>query len=145
VRRRIAASRSIAIGVKWFDRVSLKLSLGISIAGLVTALYTVGVTPADVTALRDRKVGAVGTQVTCPNQACPYAGRRNAGNIRNWGRWRGQMEYFCAECGSRFIGARLIMTFDEGHGTPTILPASVARAQARLRAWRVGSRGDTRL
>lgn len=135
----------------------------LSVAGLVSAAYAVGLRPIDLSSpAKARRVPlspvkkaiernepnrvlkqSVATaeedeRDPCPNQACPLYRRGRMGNVRRFGRWHGQMEYFCNECGSRYIGRRLIMTFDTAHGSVTILPASVARAIARLSGWRDG-------
>lgn len=82
-----------------------------------------------------------GTQdIACPNQACICSGQIGQNNIRRFGMWHGQMEYFCAACGSRFIETRLIMTFDEDHGSLTLRSSAVTRAHARLARWRAALR-----
>lgn len=133
----------------------------LSVAGLVSAAYTVGLRPDDLTSVRQatrvawdpvKEVMSTGevpfvpeqpaaiavdeARDPCPNRACPLYRRERMGNVRRFGRWHDQMEYFCNECGSRYIGKRLIMTFDATHGSATISPASVARAIARLGRWR---------
>ena len=75
-------------------------------------------------------------EIACPNQACECFGQIGQNNIRRFGMWQGQMEHFCAACGSRFVGSRLVMTFDNDHGSLTLRPSAVVRAQARLSLWR---------
>ena len=69
----------------------------------------------------------------CLNLEC----RADAGSIRKNGVYSGELETYCAECGSRFRGGRIILSFDRDHGDPTLSPRAVTRARARLVGWRM--------
>ena len=99
-----------------------------------TALATRGITQDYGEAQGYSPPGA--QEIACPNRACDCFGQIGQNNIRRFGMWHGQMEHFCAVCGSRFVGSRLIMTFDNDHGSLTLRPSAVVRAQARLSRWR---------
>lgn len=71
----------------------------------------------------------------CPNQACPRfaPAPEVADPVR-------PVERHCPICGSRFIGQRILLTFDPAHGHRSPSPRSVAKAVRRLRRWKVALR-----
>jgi hypothetical protein len=66
---------------------------------------------------------------TCGNTGCAFSGR--PGSMRLNGIRPNGAESYCAECGSRYIGDRMILAFDLEHGG-TVHPLVVAAARARL-------------
>lgn len=69
----------------------------------------------------------------CLNRACPTYGQPD--RVRANGHRKGQVESYCAECGSRFLGDRIISTFDHDHGDPHLRDGTVMEARARLRGF----------
>lgn len=65
----------------------------------------------------------------CLDNKCAFVGR---GEMM---RGRSPHSRYCMECGSRYAGGRLVMTFDLGHGHDTVSQRSVARARAKLRGY----------
>jgi hypothetical protein len=65
----------------------------------------------------------------CLDNECAFVGR---GELM---RGRSPDSRYCMECGSRYAGGRLVMTFDLGHGRDTVSRRSVARARAKLREY----------
>ena len=97
-----------------------------SIATLVRALHTLEIDP-DL--LRDLLV-AEARPAGCPNQACPrYGPRADPDPVAS------RVERHCPTCGSRFVGRRILLTFDLHHGAPSPSPGAVRKAQRRLRRW----------
>lgn len=70
----------------------------------------------------------------CLNQGCTAFGRSDY--IRHNGSRHGTWESYCLWCGSRFLGERIILSFDLDHGDPRLSRTAVVRAQARLADWR---------
>lgn len=68
--------------------------------------------------------------LACRNRACPTYGTSLA--IRVSAHRRAGVESYCAECGSRFLGSRTILSFDPDNGAPDLSPITVERALARL-------------
>ncbi len=73
-----------------------------------------------------------GEPTTCLNRAC----RAPAEFIRRNGARNGRWETYCAWCGSRFLGDRIICSFDYEHGDPRLSIKTVRHARARLALWR---------
>ena len=63
----------------------------------------------------------------CPNAACPRFDLDSC---------TAAIERHCPACGTRFVGARILSTFDLDHGRPRPRPRQVRRAQRRLGRWR---------
>lgn len=66
----------------------------------------------------------------CHNRMCPTHGTSLA--IRISAHRRAGTESYCAECGSRFLAGRTILSFDPDNGSNDLSPISVERALARL-------------
>jgi hypothetical protein len=67
------------------------------------------------------------TPTACPNAACPRF---------DLDACTGVIERHCPACGTRFVGARILSTFDLDHGRPRPSRTQVRRAQRRLGRWR---------
>ena len=63
----------------------------------------------------------------CPNAACPQF---------DLARCIDRVERHCRACGTRFIGSRILSTFDLDHGRPSPSTTQVRRARRRLGAWK---------
>lgn len=68
--------------------------------------------------------------LVCGNRACPTFGSSTA--IRVSAHRSNGIESYCAECGSRFLDGRTILSFDVDNGSPDLSPTSVRHARARL-------------
>lgn len=99
-----------------------------SFARLVEVFLMLHIEPELVTQLEDRPVPP------CPNASCPRF--VSAGDPDPLLRGR-LVERHCAECGTRFVGRRILLTFDADHGATAPTAKRVRRAQRRLRRWRI--------
>jgi hypothetical protein len=63
----------------------------------------------------------------CPNAACPAFDLANC---------TATVERHCRACGTRFVGPRILSTFDLDHGRPSPSATQVRRARRRLAGWR---------
>jgi hypothetical protein len=63
----------------------------------------------------------------CPNAACPRFDLDACTDV---------IERHCPACGTRFVGNRILSTFDLDHGRPRPSATQVRRAQRRLGRWR---------
>ncbi len=68
----------------------------------------------------------------CPNATCPRF--LPPGDKDRLAR-EGLAERHCPECGTRFVGRRIVMTFDENHGSDHPSRHNVRKAQRRLKGW----------
>lgn len=66
-------------------------------------------------------------RAACPNASCPKF---------DLARCTETVEKHCRACGTRFIGNRILSTFDFGHGQPRPTATQVRRARRRLARWR---------
>jgi hypothetical protein len=98
----------------WLSSVSIE-----RLAGLYLAL---GADDDLITSLREPDLRP------CPNAACPNFDLAGASAIT--------VERHCRVCGTRFKGARILSTFDIGHGQKTPSATQVRRARRRLGRWR---------
>lgn len=94
---------------------------------LVTVFLALQIEPDMVAELEDRP------RPPCPNAACPDHVPPSAGDPLLRGR---PVERHCPTCGCRFIGRRILLSFDADHGAEQPSPRSVDRAQRRLARWR---------
>jgi hypothetical protein len=97
-----------------------------SIAGLVASLVAREIPPE-----RLFEIGppVIDENLKCRNRKCPAHGSQ--WSMRQNGSRRGLAESYCAECGSRFLGDRTILSFDFENGSD-ISEIAVQRARARL-------------
>lgn len=70
----------------------------------------------------------------CPNKSCAKYSDRPLGQDRPAEK---HVEQHCPTCGTRFIGRRILLTFDIDHGARSPRRSAVLRAQSRLRKWKV--------
>lgn len=75
--------------------------------------------------------------LACLNPACAMVGLTGRSNINGAGYRENRRQYYCIECGSRFNGDKIYMSFDDICGTLPNGPrlASVRRAQERVSIW----------
>ncbi len=76
-------------------------------------------------------------RLTCLNPACSMVGHINRGNIKGAGYRDDVYEYYCVNCGSRFSGDHIYISFDD---ICSALPngprlSSIRRAQERVAEW----------
>ena len=80
--------------------------------------------------LFDEASPARGPSIVCLNEACLMHGRSES--VHANGRRAGIVESYCAECGSRFLGDRIISSFDLDNGSASLSPRAVLRSRSRL-------------
>lgn len=68
--------------------------------------------------------------LVCHNEACPTFKSSTA--MRVSAERSNGLESYCAECGSRYLGNRMILSFDRNHGSPDLNRIVVSVARARL-------------
>jgi hypothetical protein len=102
-----------------------------SIGRLAKAFLDLGIPPERV---RHVLPMPLARRTTCRNGACQAFGSDR--QVRHNGARNGEWESYCMECGARFLGDRIILCFDEGHGDPRLSPIAVERAQTRLDGWK---------
>jgi hypothetical protein len=100
-----------------------------SLEGLVAALVALHIEPA---MLREM-LAADDDPPRCPNADCPNFTPAD-GEHDPLGRLT--RERHCRLCGTRFIGRRVLSTFDLDHGAPSPSLTQVRRARRRLARWR---------
>jgi hypothetical protein len=102
-----------------------------SLTGLVADLVAVEMPPER---LFEPASSGPHAALVCHNAACPTAGSSIAirvSSVRSNG-----LETYCSECGSRFIGGRTVLSYDDGHGCASLSPRVVELARARLAEYR---------
>jgi len=102
-----------------------------SLTSLVATLVVAEVPPER---LFDEASPPRGPSFICRNRACPTFDRSDS--MHSNGRRAETPESYCDACGSRFLGARTISSFDVGNGSSDLSPLSVYRARARLARFR---------
>jgi hypothetical protein len=94
---------------------------------LVTVFLALQIEPELVATLEDVPTSP------CPNAACPRYVAPGPDDPLERER---PVERHCAECGARFVGRRILLCFDSGHGGAYPSARSVRKARRRLRRWR---------
>ena len=105
-----------------------------SLAQLVVSLRELDLSAAQLQA----SASAAHDPVRCHNRHCPLFDVPGAGNIRRAGRRHGLQASWCALCGARFLGARVVGAFEDAPSADHTHPRQIAgtRAQGRRDAWR---------
>lgn len=98
-----------------------------SFAALVTVFLALQIDPRLVAEMEERPVPP------CPNATCD---RFLAPGPDDPLAAPGAVERHCAECGCRFLGRRMLLCFDAGHGCAGVSPRAARRARRRLLRWR---------
>lgn len=99
-----------------------------SVASVVALLVARNIPPAELAAFQPRSRGLP----ACLNASCGAGAEWTRSN----GRRADQREWYCAFCGSRFLGGSIIGSFDLNHGDPQLSSRAVHRARADLVRWR---------
>jgi hypothetical protein len=102
------------------------------VATIVSALAALQIDPDVLVDL----LAAEASPKPCPNQTCP----RFIKPAKHGDPLTRKVESHCPICGSRFVGRRILLTFDLDHGSASPTRNSVLKAQRRLRRWKVALR-----
>jgi hypothetical protein len=70
----------------------------------------------------------------CLHRACEFYG--SSLSVRLFGARHGEWETYCDECGSRFLGGRITLSFFPHHGNPRLSDRAVRVAAARVARYR---------
>jgi len=105
-----------------------------SLAQLVASLHYLDLSAAQLR----MAASAAHDPVRCRNRHCPLFDVPGSGNIHQAGRRHGVQESWCALCGARFLGARVVSAFEFGLSQDHTHPREclVTRAQGRRDSWR---------